>query len=291
MKRVWLVLGCVLLVAACAGEKKGENVLATFEGGSLTVEDVQAHYGKLKVNPRYRNKPEMLTPEYAFEHALDMEMVIAEGLRKKLHLDPRIRAEIHEFMANLFLKTMGEEMVPKIDRNAVTEEEMRAYYEQHRDQYRKEALYEVSLVTAAERNEAESLLAEIQKGTKSFDQAIAERAAAGKGAGGSARSGRFPLRRYPEELRGVIETLEPGTVSGPHPSRRGWCLLRLEGKTAPVQYSFEERREYIRNDVCYNRYREEWRKVYERLKKEFEVEIARERLDRFLAAERKEKAS
>ncbi|MBU2483055.1 MAG: hypothetical protein KJ760_18390, partial [Proteobacteria bacterium] len=47
-------------------------------------------------------------------------------------------------------------------------------------------------------------------------------------------------------------------------------------------YSFEEREAYIRNDLLYARYREEWAKTYERLKKEFKVEIHEKNLAAFI---------
>ena len=76
-RKSWFFLLVAIFLAGCPEQKSGNNVLATYDGGSLTVEDVQAHYRKLKKNSRYRDKPEMLTPEYAFDHAVNMEMIIS----------------------------------------------------------------------------------------------------------------------------------------------------------------------------------------------------------------------
>jgi len=80
----------------------------------------------------------MLAPHMFFEHAVDMELLIAKGLKEKLHLDPGIRAEIHVFMADLFLKVLQERLVPRIDKDAFTEEEVRAYFEAHPETYREQ---------------------------------------------------------------------------------------------------------------------------------------------------------
>jgi hypothetical protein len=88
------------------------------------------------MNPRFRNQPELLAPRNVFEHAVNMELLIAKGLKEELHLDPGIRAEIHGFMADLFLKVLQERMVPHIDKQAFTEEEVRAYFEAHPETYR-----------------------------------------------------------------------------------------------------------------------------------------------------------
>jgi hypothetical protein len=134
-----LLLTVLLLAAALAGcDRSGaaDNVVARFDGGRLTVEDLEAHRRKMKMKPQFRKQPEMLAPQNVFEHAVNMELLIAKGLKEELHLDPRIRAEIHGFMADLFLKVLQERLVPRIDKDAFTEAEVRAYFEAHPETYR-----------------------------------------------------------------------------------------------------------------------------------------------------------
>ena len=134
-----ILLLAVLMTSALAGCNRpgaADNVVARFDGGRLTVEDLDAHRRKMKMNPRFRSRPELLAPQKVFEHAVNMELLIAKGLKEKLHLDPRIRAEIHDFMADLFLKVLQERLVPWIDKQAFTEEEVRAYFDAHPETYR-----------------------------------------------------------------------------------------------------------------------------------------------------------
>ncbi|ABA88129.1 peptidylprolyl cis-trans isomerase PihF, PpiC-type [Syntrophotalea carbinolica DSM 2380] len=282
----WLKKACFLLLAAvllvgCSEQKKGDNVLATFEGGSLTVEDVQAHLRKLKKNSRYRNNPELLTPEYAFDHAVNMEMVIAKGLKENLHLDPNIRAEIHGFMANLFLKVMQDRLVPQIDKARFTEEEVKAYFDAHPESYVTPALYDVRIIKAADKAELESLVAELGGGL-TFEEAVRTHStdAATREKGGAV--GRRPLKRFRPDWRGIVEKLEPGKVSEPTAIGDSWYLLKLEGKTEPVSHVYEDKKAYVRNDLLYTRYREAWQGTYEKLKKEFSLKIDDVRLQDFV---------
>ena len=133
-----LLLAGVLAAALAGCNRSGAagNVVARFDGGRLTAEDLDAHRRRMKMSPRFRNQPELLAPRNVFEHAVNMELLIAKGLKEELHLDPGIRAEIHSFMADLFLKVLQERMVPHIDKQAFTEQEVRAYFDAHPETYR-----------------------------------------------------------------------------------------------------------------------------------------------------------
>jgi hypothetical protein len=159
MKKMMVVIMFLIFCYGCSSEK-AENTIAQFEGGNITKEDLAAHYKKLKMESRYRNNPEQLTPEFVFNHALNMEMIIARGLKEKLHLDPWIRQEIHGFMSDLFLKVMQDRLVPEIDKENITEEEMRQFYEEHKENYLKKALYSIKMVKINDKEKAESIVSE-----------------------------------------------------------------------------------------------------------------------------------
>ncbi|NCC77505.1 MAG: peptidyl-prolyl cis-trans isomerase, partial [Clostridia bacterium] len=141
---IWAVV-CLLAVNGCSPENNG-NAVVSFDGGVLTIEDLRAHLDRLKRNPQYQQHPERLNPEFAYEHAVNMELIIAKALNEKLHQDPEIRAEIHEFMADLFLKVMQDKLVPKIDRDSFTDDEVRAYFDEHKDSYRTPDQYGVRVI-------------------------------------------------------------------------------------------------------------------------------------------------
>lgn len=281
LRKGWFFLLVAFLLAGCPERKTGDNVLATFEGGSLTVEDVQAHLRKLKKNPRYKNNPEMLTSEYAFDHAVNMEMVIAKGLKENLHLDPHIRAEIHGFMAGLFLKVMEDRLVPTIDRESFSEEEVRAYFNAHPESYASPALYDVRIIKAADKASLESVAAELDGGL-SFEQAARTYSTDDETREKGGAVGRRPLNRFRPAWRGIVEKLEPGKVAGPTAIGSAWYLLKLEEKTEPIPYVYEDKKAYVRNDLLYARYREAWQETYEKLKKEFSLKVDDVRLENFV---------
>jgi len=282
MKRLVVVVVIMFLIFCCGcSSDREENTIVRFEGGNITKEDLAAHYKKLKMESRYRNNPELLTPEFVFDHALNMEMIIAEGLKEKLHLDPWIRQEIHGFMSNLFLKVMQDRLVPKIDKESITEEEMKQFYEEHKDNYLKKALYSVNMVKINDRENAESIVSEIRENRITFEDAAKKYSTDKKSRNKGGFIGARSLSRFRGNWRPAIENLKLNKVSDPIKIDEDYYIFKLIKKTEPYQYTYEEKRAYIRNDVLYDKYRKEWEKTYERLKKEFEVKIDEERLKEF----------
>ncbi|MBM9612849.1 peptidyl-prolyl cis-trans isomerase [Desulfobulbus rhabdoformis] len=281
MKRVTITLACTLALLVSNGcDRQPDNALVQYKGGVLTSEDLRAHYEGLKRKSQFRSKPELLTPEFVFDHALNMEMIIAKGLAEGLHHDPRVRAILHEQMSDLFLKIMEEKLITPVDRNSITEEEMLTFYEQHKDQYQEKSRYTLSAFSV-DPNKATEAANAIQKGQLDFATAAASYALDKEERKNGGKTGTRPLRRFQPAWQPVVEQLELGVVSGPiQLDGKAW-IMRLEGKTPPHQYSFEEKRPYIRNDVLYARYRDQWQSVYDGLKKQFNVRIDQKLLDDF----------
>ena len=280
MKRLVVVIAVLIFFYGCSSDR-AENTIVQFEGGNITKEDLAAHYKKLKMESRYRNNPEQLTPEFVFDHALNMEMIIARGLKEKLHLDPWIRQEIHGFMSDLFLKVMQDRLVPKIDKENITEEETRQFYEEHKENYLKKALYSVNMVKINDKEKAESIVPEIRDGRITFEDAAKKYSTDEKSGNKGGFIGTRSLGRFRGNWRQAIENLKLNEVSDPAKIDDDYYIFKLTKKTEPYQYTYEEKRAYIKNDVLYDKYRKEWEKTYDRLKKEFEVKIDEEKLKEF----------
>lgn len=296
MKKLVLLAMLLTTLAACNGPKSGAGeqtrTLATFQGGSLTELDVQAHYEHLRKDARFRNHPESLTPETVFEHALNMEMMIALGLEKQLHLDPRVRQQIHAHMSDLFLRLLQDELVERIERDQISDEEALAYYNAHKDQYQKKALYQVRVLTAAAETLALAAAAVRDEGLP-FAEAVRIHAADEQERESGGTTGSRSLERFRPAWREHVARLQVGELYGPVEIDGQQRLLWLDSRTEPYQYSFEEKKEYVRNDCLYQKYREAWQAVYDELRTRFSVKIDDKTLRQFyetMAAEKKGEA-
>jgi len=281
MRRLLAVLACCATLGASAcNTTNTDNVLVRYEGGVLTREDVAAHLKGLKRSSRFRDKSEMLTPEFAFDHALNMEMVIAAGLAEKLHLDPVIRNELHQQMSDLFLRIMEEKLVTPIDRNSVTDEDLRHYYEAHIEEYQDKPRYTLRAFSVAPAQSGEVASA-IRAGELSYAEAAAQYAQEEEARNSGGLTGTRTLRRFQATWQPVVEALQVGEVTGPIQIDNKEYILLLERRTEARQYTFEEKKNYIRNDVLYSRYRDAWQQKYDELRQRFAVRIDQKKLADF----------
>lgn len=291
MNRLAYFLCLLLLTAGLAGcQKDDDNVVVRFEGGTLTVEDLAAHRQSMQRMSHFRDKPEMLTPDFVFEHALNMEMIIAKGLSEELHHDPRIRNMLHEHMSDLFLKVMQDELITPVDKNKITEEQMRTFYKEHKDQYQEKPKYTLRAFNVDPAKALEAAEA-IETGRLTFAEAAKQYALEEKERNNGGYTGSRTLRRFQPAWQPVVSSLEVGKPYGPTIIDDKSYLLLLENKSKSYQYSFEEKKAYIKNDVLYSAYKDQWQQVYDQLRKTYKVNINEDRLNRFYAESEKAEAT
>lgn len=280
--KVWALCFFMLgAFVACTGPSD-DRVVARFDGGSLTVEDLDAHKKLLEKKGLNGKRNAELTQEEVFDHAVNMELIIAKGLKEELHLDPSIRASIHEFMSDLFLKVMQDKLVPAIDRESFTEKEVKDYFDKNIESYRTKPVYAVKVIQHSDPAFLGSLKKTIESGGQSFEDAAKAHSTdeATKMKGGD--TGRRTIDLFRLDWRKAIEPLETGKISEPLAIGKHHWLFKVVDKTKPVTPTFEEKKAYVRNDLLYSKYRDEWRKAYDKMKKEFDLKTNDQALHLFM---------
>ncbi len=281
-----LAILCLLFLAGCDQSGKNDAVI-TYDGGSLTVEDLKAHQAVMKRSSRFSKNPEQVTPEFAYEHAVNMEMIITKALKEKLHQDPRIRAEIHEFMSDLFLKVMQDHLVPQIDKDSLSEAEVRAYFDANIASYIPPTQYGVRIIVNPDENALKAARKRILAGEESFESAALDLSThnATREAGGY--TGKRAITSYRPDWRAAIESLDVDAISEPVRIMDDWYLFQVTDKSSFEAPDYEEKKAFVRNDLLYSKYRESWERLYEQFRKDYKVTIDQDKLNLFLNPEEK----
>lgn len=286
MKQLMLTILCLLFLAGC-DQANNNDAVVTYDGGSLTLEDLKAHQAIMKRSSRFSTNPDQVTPEFAYEHAVNMEMIITKALKEKLHQDPRIRAEIHEFMSDLFLKVMQDHLVPQIDKDSLSEEEVRAYFDANIGSYIPPTQYEVRIIVNPDENALKAARKRILAGEESFESAALDLSThnATREAGGY--TGKRAISSYRPDWREAIESLDVDAISEPVRIKDDWYLFQVTDKTSFEAPDYEEKKAYVRNDLLYSKYRESWERLYDQFRKDYKVTIDQDKLNLFLNPEKK----
>ncbi|MCW7754057.1 peptidylprolyl isomerase [Desulfobotulus sp. H1] len=196
-----------------------------------------------------------LSAEQVLEHVQNMEALIAEARLRKLHEIPEFRQALHQFQAELFMHTLQPELVREIPRESISDDQVRAFFEEHREQhYSLPDLYTLRIALAEDQEE-------VLKLTSLMDKKETEETPKGL---------RFlsprPLEQFPAPWQEALQEMAEGNTSPVLEHGRGFAVLRLESLEKNRFQDFEERMEYIRNDALYARYRDAWKKAYEDLR-------------------------
>jgi len=215
------------LLAACqevefahwtGGGTKGDEIAASAE---MDEAFLRAYARRMFAAKEHAGR---VTPEYVLEHVQNMEALIAEGRARNLDRLPEFRQAVHQFQAELLLRTMQPDLVPEIPRDSVTNEDARVFFQENIRLYALPDLYLATMFHTREKGEAVVL-------------------------GGAGSCGPVMMRED------------------------SFVVLCLDGVQRDRTQDFETRKEFIRNDVLYSRYREAWREVYAGLRERHGVSV------------------
>jgi len=249
-----ILLGSLLLplLAGCGGGTSGEGdntVLATVDGREVTLAEVDA---------RIAGVPRLARPEFSgpigrrrmLNKILEEEILYRAARDAGVDQDEAVRRAVEEATR----QTVVQAYLDRIQEEAsqVGEEEARAFYDEHREEYRTEKMVRVRILVTPEEKVAQRARQMVEETTLRFEDACT----------------RFSENSYVVAARGLIPTwirkdravpwigndpafhetvfaLPPDVVSEPFETPSGWTLARVEEIRESRQRPFDE----VRDDV------------------------------------------
>jgi peptidyl-prolyl cis-trans isomerase C len=206
------------------------------------------------------------------ERWVELEVLHQEAVKRGLHNDPKVRARLEslnrEFLADhlAFLELR--------ERIAVTEEEIEAHFERHRDEYLYE--YRVShilLNTLEEAQAARDLLATRPFAWVANRHSVDPVARRGGDLGFLTKGNMIPA------FETVVFDMQPGEVSDIVRSEFGYHIIMLvDVREARVKVELDDVRERLMNELVMQRRESVYRELVDRLKSAAEIEYIK--LDR-----------
>ncbi|MGD8859878.1 MAG: peptidyl-prolyl cis-trans isomerase [Myxococcales bacterium] len=226
-----------LTLACCAAPVRAEQnaarraqVVARFEGGQITVGDVEDAIANKAPHIRER----LATPEgkrSLLREMIDYELLLAEARRRGYARHPVVR----DAVTGAALQRLQEQLALQHGPDSLPAADVEAYYEAHRDVLSVPALRRASYVVLSNRAEAEALrkraasmpLPEFRRLAARMDESgrggeLGYVDASGHAGGNADSEPRQPaLAKLAFSLPGV------GALSEPRPHGDGWVVLRV----------------------------------------------------------------
>jgi len=247
----WLAIACLLLAAACSQSGGGGEAVATVDGRAIGLEDfkAQAAFMGLGGDPRLLDRE---LRRQVVDTLVDQWLVMARARELGISLEPeeleaeedRLRqglsdedfqraltvhgigyAQWRTALARRLLvqKTLELVLSPKV---RITPQEVRQYFQDHRDQFRRPEQVLAQHAVLPTRELARRLLQKVAAG-EDMGQAAAELGAPLVDGGEPVWLSRGHM---PPALEDKIFALKPGSLAGPLASDYGYHVVKLLAK-------------------------------------------------------------
>ncbi len=211
----------------------GGNAVAEVGGLPISTEEFRLY---LESYPA-RMKESVQGREHVLQSLIEHLLLQSEAKRLGLDRDTEFLRKVDNYrrnlLNNLLLDRIGAEGF------TVTEAEAQAYFDAHPEEFDRPERVHARHILLDNKKTASDLLAQIRAG-KSFERLAREhsRDAATRGRGGDL--GAFSRTQRPELAKVAFALAKPGAVSGPTQSKRGFHLIQLVRRIAPVKESFAQ---------------------------------------------------
>lgn len=234
---------------ACSGQKDDNSVLATYNGGKVTVADVSKHFQKL-----FDSQEELKDKSFQDLPAAAQESLVRNYILTKLFekeaKDEGIESSdaFKEKIAALKAQLVQQELLEKYVKKLVTEEAIENGYNQMVKNVVGKSEMQASHILVSTKQEAEEILQKINNGSNFAELAKHYSLDTGsKEKGGSL--GKFVQGQFVPEFEAKLSTMKKGEISGPVQTKFGWHIIRLEDKRPFVIPSKEEARQAVINGL------------------------------------------
>ncbi len=247
-------------------EEEGNRILVTSSLGTMTAAEVlTSAAGELR-------KPPLNTEEMVYRYVegkLINDLLIEQARRMHLHKSPEVLKNYEKTLDN---RVAGDYRKKHVNpRSDIPAEEMKEYYEEHKDDYAVAEKRTAYIVVVKTKPEAEKVYTRVKRGADI--KTIAKEQSTHYTKNREGKLGPLGQERFPEEFREQAFSLKLNEVSTPFKTKDGYCIMKVTTIEPPGYHDFDTVKNRIKNEII-NAERDKIRKeLVEKLKQEIPVTI------------------
>ena len=269
--------------AAPQSEAELDVVLAKIDGVQITVGEFQERINKQSPYIRARYTSTEQKKEF-LDNLIRFEVLALQAKKEGFDKDPDVVRSMKQAMIQKLMKDQFENGIRPED---VTEEAMRAYYDQHPEEFNKPEEVRVSAIIvsrkAAAQKAAADALGDKGKSNKGFRELVALHSTdtESKTRGGDLRYFARDSTELPKELvEAAFALTKTGDVAGPiAASDKKFYIIKQTGHRKAIAKSFEDVKRQLQNRL-YRDMRTQAQKDYiDTLKAKAKIEVFANKLD------------
>jgi peptidyl-prolyl cis-trans isomerase C len=257
--------------------------LATVDDVVITVQEFQEQLDRQSphVRARYAAKEEK---KNFLDTLVSFEVLAKEAQRRGLDKDPEVVRTMKQVMIQKLIK---DEFANKITPESITEEELRAFYDQHLAEFKRAAQVRAAAIVVKDKATADKVAQEAKaqegKSHTGFRDLVTKYTIdeATKNTGGDLGYFEQTATAVPKPVVDAAFGLENGKVSGAIAAGDGrFFIIKVTGTRPAMEKSFEEVQSQLRNRVFREKRVDGQKQFVDGLKSKAKISLHEENLDK-----------
>ena len=209
------------------------KVLAVVGGRPITDADVDRALMGMGQRGQQYNNPQ--GRQMLLEQLIHKELILMDARKNLMEHEADFRQQLEQVKTELLANYYVEKLLRQV---RVTEAELKAYYDEHPEEFQGEESVSASHILVDSEERAQELLAQIQAGETTFEDAAKNFSSCPSGQNGGSL-GQFGHGQMVPEFDEACFFMEAGQVAGPVKTQFGYHLIRLDEKhpAQPITYA------------------------------------------------------
>ncbi|MFH1856728.1 MAG: peptidylprolyl isomerase [Candidatus Omnitrophota bacterium] len=249
-------------------EKITEQVLATFDGGEITLDEFNQILSEL---PEQYQTLAQQDKEKVLNMIIEQKLLLKEALAGNLDKTEDAKKKIDAAKDQILIHEL---IAREIQNISVTEQEMKQYYELNKNEFQEPEKIRARHILVDTEKEAKQILKELRKGADFAKLAREKSTCPSKEQGGDL--GFFGRGQMVKEFEDAAFKLNPGEISDVVKTQFGYHVIEVEDKKPAIIKTYDEAIDTIKQKLTMQRQQQKINDLIESLKKENNLVINKE---------------
>jgi len=205
--------------------------------GSLTVMESEVNEMVASLAQRGQNYDNPQGRAAILEQLIANKLLLIEAQKNLYEHNAAFKAQLEKVKEDMLINFAASKVLDDV--KDATEEEVKKYYDENMDKFQKGESVNASHILVDSEDKANEILAKINAGEVSFEDAARENSTCpSKDNGGNL--GEFTRGQMVPEFDEAVFSMEVGSVSSPVKTQFGYHLIKLISKQEASTYAFDE---------------------------------------------------
>ena len=238
-----------------------DKILANVAGIPVTESEVTGMVSELAARGQNYDNPQGRA--VILEQLISNKLLLADARKNLYEHSPEFKAQLEKVKEDLLVNFALAKVLETV--KVPTDEEAKAYFEEHKDKFVAGDSVNASHILVDSEEKANELLADINAGKISFEDAARKHSSCPSSENGG-NLGEFTRGQMVPEFDEAVFDMNEGEVKGPVKTQFGYHLIKLNSKNAAKPYDFADIKDQIKQMLYKERQQNAMRSKINQLK-------------------------